>query len=114
MPGNPITDPNWAANLANSVDKYVGLVRDRATLKVVVVVRALVFGILIAISAVVALVLLVIVSTKLLQRIVDIGGAIDRDSAVWVSYLVMGGLCTLVGAVAMRMRAPKADAEPGK
>ncbi len=47
MPGNPLTDPNWAPQLADTIDRYVGLVRDKATSKVVLVVRGLVFGIVI-------------------------------------------------------------------
>ena len=34
----------------------------------------------------------------------DIGGAIDRDSSVWVSYMVMGGILFLAGLFCMRKR----------
>jgi hypothetical protein len=34
----------------------------------------------------------VILSTKLLQRVLNIGGAIEHDSAVGLSYLVVGAL----------------------
>ena len=29
MPGNPLTDPNWAADLADTVERVVGTVRDQ-------------------------------------------------------------------------------------
>ena len=35
MPGNPFTDPNWAAELADTVERVVGTVRDKATTPVV-------------------------------------------------------------------------------
>jgi hypothetical protein len=79
MAGNPLTNPNWAPELADTIDKYVGAVRDKATRKAVVVVRGLVFGLLIAVTAVVALVVGIILGVKLLQRIVNIGGWIDGD-----------------------------------
>ena len=46
MAGNPLTDPNWAADIADTVERVVGTVRDRATKPVVHVTRAVVFGLL--------------------------------------------------------------------
>lgn len=104
MAGNPLNDPNWAPELANLVDRYVGLVRDNVTSKAVTAVRALVFGLIVGFTAIAAVILSVILGTKLLQRIVNIGGWIDRDSSVWVSYMVMGGILFLAGLFCMRKR----------
>jgi hypothetical protein len=104
MAGNPLTNPNWAPELADTVERLVGTVRDTATTKVVVVVRALVFGILIGVAAVIALVLAVILGLQLLQRVVNLFGWVDRDSAVWVSYLVASGIFMLAGALLMKQR----------
>ncbi len=109
MPSNPFTDPNWAPDLADTVEKVVGTIRDKTTTKVVLVVRAMVFGIVIGFAGLVALIMLVIIGTKLLQRIVNIGGAIDADSAVWVSYLLMGAVFLLISIVAMRKRTSNPD-----
>ncbi len=114
MAGNPLTNPNWAPELADTVERLVGQVRDKATNKVVVVVRAVVFGVLIVVSAFAAMVLAVIIGTKLLQRILNIGGGLDHDSTVWVSYLVLGGILTLAGLFCMRMREPLDDAKASK
>lgn len=107
MPGNPLTDPNWAPQLADTVDRYVGLVRDKATTKVVVLVRALVFGLVISLTAIATIVLSVILGTKLLQRIVNLGGLVDRDSSVWVSYVLVGGLFVLAGLFLFTKRSPE-------
>jgi hypothetical protein len=48
--------------------------------------------------------LLVILVTKLLQRLVNIGGWIDTDSSVWVSYLLSAVVFGLIGALCMRQR----------
>lgn len=114
MAGNPLTNPNWAPELADTVERLVGQVRDKATNKVVLVVRALVFGVLIMVTAFAALILSVILGTKLLQRIVNIGGWIDADSSVWVSYLVMGGILTVAGLLCMRKRESPDDAYAAK
>lgn len=111
MAGNPLTNPNWAPELADTVERLVGQVRDKATNKVVIVVRAVVFGLLIVVAAFAAIVLSVILGTKLLQRVVNIGGAIDADSSVWVSYVVMGGILTLAGMFLMRKRQSPDDAK---
>jgi hypothetical protein len=102
MPGNPLTDPNWAADLANTIDRYVSKVRTTVTDRAVLAVRAVVFGIVIAIAAPVTFVLLVILGTKLMQRVVAI--ATDHDSSIWVSYMIIGGLLVLGGSFMMRKR----------
>jgi hypothetical protein len=102
MPGNPLTDPNWAADLADTIDRYVGKVRTTVTDRAVTAVRAVVFGIVILIAAPVTVALLVILGTKFVQRLVAIGT--DHDSSVWVSYMIMGGLLVIGGSLMMRKR----------
>ena len=103
MPGNPLSDPNWAPQLADTIDRYVGMIRDKATNKVVLVVRGLVFGLVILFTLVATITLSVILGIKLLQRIVNIGGLVDRDSSVWVSYVVLGGLFVAIAGVSDSM-----------
>lgn len=107
MPGNPLTDPQWAPNLADTVERVVGAVRDTVTSKAVTAVRALVFGIVVTFASLVALVIVVILLTKLAQRLVNVGGWIDADSSVWVSYMVIGGLAGLAGLWCMSKRSVK-------
>jgi H+/Cl- antiporter ClcA len=104
MPGNPFTDPNWAADVTSQVDRAVGKVREFATDRIVFAVRAIVFGLLIAIVAVGVAVLGVIIATRLAQALLDI--VTDRDSAVWISYLLMSLLLFVVGTLAMKRRQP--------
>jgi hypothetical protein len=108
MPGNPFTDPNWAKETTDFIDRWVVKVRTTVTDRVVFAVRAVVFGIVIAIAAPVTLILMVILSTKLLQRIVAI--ATDHDSSIWISYAIMGGLLVLAGSLMMRKRFVSEDA----
>jgi hypothetical protein len=102
MPGNPLTDPNWAADLADTIDRFVGKVRTTVTNRAVYAVRAVVFGLVIAIAAPVTFALMLILGTKLLQRLIAI--ATDHDSSVWASYVVLGGLMVLGGSLMMRKR----------
>ncbi len=106
MSGNPITNPNWAPELADTVERLVAMVRDRATSKAVTAVRALVFGIVLGLMAIATFTLLIILGTKLIQRIVNLGGWIDTASSVWVSYIVMGAILGLAGLFCMHKRTP--------
>lgn len=102
VPSNPFTDPNWAVNLADSVERVVGNVRDKTTKPIVKVTRAVVYGLLAAILGLVALVLVLIAATRGLQALIDL--AVPTDKAVYLSYLVLGGLLSLVGLVLLRKR----------
>ena len=108
MPGNPLTDPNWAKDLADTIDRYVGKVRATVTDRAVVAVRAVVFGIVILIAAPVTLTLLLILGTKLIERLVAI--ATDHDSSIWASYMIIGGLLVIGGSLMMRKRFDTDDA----
>ncbi len=108
MPGNPLTDPNWAKQTVDTIDRYVEKVRTTVTDRLVFAVRALVFGIVIAVAAPVTFILLVIVSTKFLQRLIAL--ATDHDSSIWISYAVMGGILVLAGSLIMRTRFAGDDA----
>ncbi len=102
MPGNPLTDPNWAAGLADLIDGYVGKIRTTVTDRAVYAVRGVVFGIVIAIAAPVTFAFLLIFITKLVQSIVSIWT--DHDSSIWISYMIIGVLLLIGGSVAMRKR----------
>lgn len=102
MPGNPLSDPNWASDLADTVDRYVSKVRTTVTDRAVYAVRAVVFGIVILIAAPVTFTLMVILGTKFVQRLIAI--ATDHDSSIWASYMVMGGLLVVGGSLLMRSR----------
>jgi hypothetical protein len=104
MPGNPLTDPNWAADVTDTIERLVGKVRDNVTVKAVTAVRALVFGLIIAIAALATFTLLIVVMTKLLQGLVRFPTRTDHASSVWISYLVMSVLLFLGGTVCMRKR----------
>jgi H+/Cl- antiporter ClcA len=105
MPRNPLTDPDWAPDLAAQVERWVGLVRTTATDRVVTVVRGLVFGIILGIIALLVTTLAIILFTRLLQTALD--GVTDADSAVWLSYVIMAVVLFVAGVLLMRARRPK-------
>jgi hypothetical protein len=104
MPGNPLTDPNWAPDLADQIANFIGNIRQKTTDNAIKVARALVFGLLGAILGIVALVLLIVGGTRGLKELYDLGTSTDQ--AVYLSYFTLGGIFTLVGVFLMTKRHP--------
>jgi hypothetical protein len=102
MPGNPFTDPNWAPDLADTVERVVGKVRVVATDNAVKASRGVVFGVLALIVAVVALPLINILVLGVIREL--LGFFVDHAQAVWMSYYVVGLLLMVVGFFALRAR----------
>ena len=103
MPGNPFTDPNWAADLADTVERVVGTVRDKTTKPLVTLTRGLVYGLLAAILGVAAIVLLIVMTTRGTQELLD-QFKVRREAAVYISYLAVGGIFGLAGVFLLRKR----------
>jgi predicted PurR-regulated permease PerM len=106
MPGNPFTDPNWAADLADTVERVVGSVRAKTTKPLVTVTRGLVYGLLVAILGIAALVLLIVMLTRGTQELLD-QFKVRRSAAVYISYLAVGGIFSLLGLFVLSKRYSK-------
>lgn len=107
MPSNPFTDPQWATNTVDSIDRIVALIRRYTTRPLVVMARGLVFGILALAGGLIILTLLIIGGTRALQSLGDVWFA--HGTSVWLSYIVLGAVFILIGAVLMRRRRPPQD-----
>lgn len=102
MPGNPLTDPNWANDLTDQITTFVGNVRDKTTNNAIKIVRAVVFGLMGLVLGVVAIILLLIAATRGLQSLLDIFFAWDKS--VYLSYFITGGILTIAGWFFMSKR----------
>ena len=102
MPGNPLTDENWAPDLADQITDLIGNVREKTTNNAIKAARAVVFGLLGLFLGLVAVVLLLIGLTRGLQALIDLLTTWPR--AVYLSYFVVGGILTLAGVFLMGKR----------
>ena len=102
MPGNPLSDPTWARQLADTIERVVGNVRDKTTDNIVLAARAIVFGLLGAMLGIVAITLVLVGLTRGIQALLDL--AFTPERAVYLSYFVVGGICCLLGWFLMRKR----------
>lgn len=102
MPGNPLTDPNWATEITDQITNVVGTVRDKTTNNAIKVVRGIVFGLLGLILGFVAITLVLIAGTRGLQSLLDI--FVSWDKAVYLSYFIIGGILAILGWFLMSKR----------
>lgn len=102
MPANPLTDPNWATETTDKLVSLIDNVRAQTTQKVVYAARGAVFGVIAVmlgtLIAIVALVALLRGVTALLEL------AVGWDRAVYLSYLIVGAIFSLVGLLLFRKR----------
>lgn len=102
MAGNPLTDPNWAEATTDQVVKLVDNVKEKTTKPAVMAARGLVFGIIALFLGIFALVLLLIGLSRGLQAALE--PFVDQARAVYISYFIVGGILTLVGALLFKKR----------
>ena len=102
MPGNPLTDPNWATEVTEQITTVVGKVRAKTTDNAVKLVRGVVFAMLGLFLGLVAIVLLLIIVTRSLQSLLDIW--FEWDKTVWLSYFIVGGIMTVGGLFLLSRR----------
>ncbi len=108
MAGNPLTDPNWAANTTDQVVRLVDNVKAKTTKPAVLAARGLVFGLLAIFLGLVALVLTLITFTRGLQALIEL--FTNHDRAVYLSYFIVGGILCVIAALLFKKRnAPSAS-----
>jgi hypothetical protein len=127
MPAEPLDrsapdlERDWPAQAADAIVDVVDKVRLQTTAKAVVAARALVFGVVISILAVVAATTFVVFLVRITQvgvaSIADLAGyEMEHAQAVYISYLVVGAVLTFAGGIFWRManrRAMRGGLEEG-
>jgi len=95
--GTGAAGADWPAKVADTVDDVVAGVHDKVIRPLMLVARGVVFGIIIAVMALT----LSVLGAIALVRVLDVYAFGHR---VWASDALVGGLLTLVGAVAWSRR----------
>lgn len=100
MPGGS----DWSVQAADTIERVVGAIRDKTSVPLVTVVRALVYGVLVAVMGVTTLVFLTVAAVRVVNIVLE----------VWATYLVLGGIFTLFGLLLLRKAtSAKASRESG-
>jgi hypothetical protein len=104
LPPGPSSDGDWTVKVTDQIVSLVATVRDRTTTPITKIVRALVFGVVIAVMGVAALVLALIGILRLHVYL----PFHPEGRRVWVTYVGLGAIFMLAGAFAWRKRTVRA------
>ena len=96
-----ILSGDWPVQAADVIVKGVDTLRDKTTGPVQKAARALVYGLLAAVLGTMVAILLLIGLVRLIDSIV---GLFMDEPRIWVTYLILGVLFTVVGAFVFRRR----------
>lgn len=94
-------DEDWVVQAADTVERVVGTVRSKTTVRITTAARALVYGIVLAVAGVAGLVLFTIGAVRAVDVYVP--------GRVWWAYLVVGLVFVFAGAWLWSKRTPKAS-----
>lgn len=93
----PSPDGDWPAQAADAVERAVASVRDKTTGPVLLVARAVVYGL---IAAVVGLVLAVLFSIAVVRMVTNyLPESVFGTERVWAAHLIVGLAFVIAGAV---------------
>lgn len=92
-------DPSqWTAEAADRIVATVDTVKSKTTVPVVSIARALAYGLIFAVVGVAAVVVLLVGGLRLLDVYVGNAPGLRKPGrSVYVVYLVVGMLCSLIG-----------------
>jgi hypothetical protein len=97
-------ESDWPAEAADRIVDLVDNVRDKTTGPVQRVARAIVYGLLVAVTGIVVFVLVIIASIRALNVLVD---HFWPWGHAWLPYLILGTIFLVAGAIVFRLRRPR-------
>jgi hypothetical protein len=95
-------DSDWTVQTADTIDRVVTTIRSKTSDPLVGIARWVVFGLLAAIVATLAMVLLAIASVRALIVYLPFG-----DDRVWAAHLIVGGIFALGGLLLFGKARPR-------
>lgn len=109
-PGSPLptgsSGREWTDQTADAIESIVLSVKQKTTVPLTTIARAIVYGLVIAALGSVVMVLSAIAAVRVLTVYLPVG-RVNGGHRVWVADLIVGGIFTLVGMLAWSKRAPK-------
>jgi len=113
IPPAPPSGPSreWTGQVAEAVESAVLAVKDKTTVPLTTIARAVVYGLVIAALGAMAAVAVAVAAIRVLTVYLPVGRAHGTYHRVWVADLIVGGIFTASGLFAWSRRTSK---EAGK
>ena len=102
MPANPLTDPNWASETTDKLVSLIDNIRSQTTQKLVYAARGAVFGVIALMLGTFISIVGLVGLMRGLQALLEL--AVGWDRAVYLSYLIVGGILCMIGLLLFRKR----------
>lgn len=99
---------DWTDQAADAIESVVLSVKQKTTVPLTTIARAIVYGVVIAALGTVALVLTAVSAVRILTVYLPVGRVNDGRHRVWVADLIVGGIFTLAGLFLWSKRTSKA------
>jgi uncharacterized membrane protein len=100
VPGSPPSGSDWTVQTADRIESVVEVVRDKTTVPVTKVARAVVYGLIAGVMGSVAMVLLAVAVFRL-----NVYVPVDRvGRKVYIAYFAVGAIFLLAGMFLWRKR----------
>jgi hypothetical protein len=84
-----VTRSDWTTEATDAIERVVVTVRDKTVVPARAITRGVVFGLLAALFAIPALIMLAVGSFR--------GLVLAYQGEVWAAWLTLGGICVLAG-----------------
>ena len=98
------TEPDWAARQTDRVIDVIDKVKAQTTDRAVTVLRAIVFGVVIAVLGVAAATIFLVAVVRMADAYLPIGAGVG--DATWAAHLFAGSLLSILGLGAWLSRVP--------
>ena len=98
---------DWTDQATDAVESIVLSVKQKTTVPLTTIARAVVYGLVIAALGSVVMVLMAVSAVRILTVYLPVGRVNGNHHRVWVADLIVGGIFTLVGMLAWSKRTPK-------
>jgi hypothetical protein len=102
---------DWPAQAADSIERFVGTVRDKTTGPALTAARAVVYGMFAAIIGTAVLILAIVGAVRLIDNYLP--DAWFGEDHMWATYLILGAVFLIAGIVLWMLRLPRRG-EPGR
>ena len=102
--------PDWSDQKAGQLVDFIDTVKGRTTDNVVIIARALVYGLVISVLAFASVIILVTVSVRMADAYLPIGSGVG--DAVWAAHAFIGAMLSILGLGAWLSRRGEGTPKP--
>ncbi len=104
------TTPDWSDEKTDQLVEFIDTVKTRTTDNVVIIARALVYGLVISVLALASVIILVTVLVRMADAYLPIGSGVG--DAVWAAHAFIGGMLSVLGLGAWMSRRGEGTPKP--